>query len=256
MAPVLVLAFDTTSEQGGAAIYRDRRCLARLANLGPANAYSVTLFEMVERLLGETKLTFGDLELFAVAKGPGSFTGIRVGIAAAQGWACAFGRPVKGVSVLEALIEAARPRTEWAVPILDARRGEFYLGLYRRRPKLDDFEPQTAKGTQDTEPAGAKCAKSEGWVLGPEALRSQLEEFAGGRRSPVTCVVREHDRAAAALREVLPASFQWQSVPGLLVDAIVRLALRACRQGRLESPAELDACYIRRTDAELFFRKA
>ncbi len=253
---MLVLAFDTTSEQGGAAIYRDQQCLASLANSGPANAYSVTLFEMVERLLGETQLTFGDLELFAVAKGPGSFTGIRVGIAAAQGWASAFRRPVKGVSILEALVEAAAPRTEWAVPILDARRGEFYLGLYRWRPGHDGFEPESADDTQGTEGPSAKSAQSEGWVLGPEALRLQLEEFAAAGRRPATCVVREHDPAAAALRQALPACFQWQSTPGFLVGAIARLALRASRQGRLESPAELDACYVRRTDAELFFRKA
>jgi tRNA threonylcarbamoyl adenosine modification protein YeaZ len=253
---VLVLAFDTTSEQGGAAIYRDQQCLASLANSGPANAYSVTLFEMVERLLGETQLTFRDLELFAVAKGPGSFTGIRVGLAAAQGWASAFRRPVKGVSTLEALVEAAAPPTEWAVPILDARRGEFYLGLYRRRPGRDGFEPESAGESQGSEGTSAQSAESEGWVLGPEVLRLQLEEFAAIRRRPATCVVREHDPAAAALRQVLPASFQWQSTPEFLVGAIARLALRAGREGRLESPAELDACYVRRTDAELFFRKA
>jgi len=252
---VLVLAFDTTSEQGGAAIYRGQECLASLANSGPANAYSVTLFEMVERLLGETQLAFRDLELFAVAKGPGSFTGIRVGIAAAQGWASAFRRPVRGVSILEALVEAAAPRTEWAVPILDARRGEFYLGLYRRRPGRDGFEPESADDTQGPEGPSAKSAKSEGWVLGPEALRLQLEEFAAAGRRPATCVVRERDAAAAALRQALPASFQWQSTPGFLVGAIARVALRASREGRLESPAELDACYVRRTDAELFFRK-
>ncbi len=232
---MLVLALDTTSEQGGAGIYRDQQCLASVENPGPANLYSVTLFQMVERLLGEARLTLADIELFAVANGPGSFTGIRVGVAATQGWASALNRPVKGISVLEAMVEAAQPKTDWAVPILDARRGEFYVGLFRRSSPQAFFQ-----------------AEGEGLVLKPDALQSFLEEL--GRRAPgraVTCVVRQSDRSSEAWRERLPASFHWQSVPGSLVAAVARLALRAAQQGRLESPAQLDACYIRRSDAEL-----
>jgi tRNA threonylcarbamoyladenosine biosynthesis protein TsaB len=232
---VLVLALDTTSEQGGAGIYRDQQCLASVENPGPANLYSVTLFQMVERLLGEARLTLGDIELFAVAIGPGSFTGIRVGVAATQGWASALHRPVKGISVLEAMVEAAQPKTDWAVPILDARRGEVYAGLFRRWPPQALFQPE-----------------GEGFVLKPDALRSFLEELA--RSAPgraVTCVVRQCDRLSEAWRESLPASFHWQSVAGSLVAAMARLALRAGQEGRLQSPAELDAYYIRRPDAEL-----
>jgi tRNA threonylcarbamoyladenosine biosynthesis protein TsaB len=235
---VLVLAFDTTGEQGGAGIYRDHRCLVSETNPGPARHYSVTLFEMVDRLLGEARLALRDIELFAVANGPGSFTGIRVGVAAAQGWASALHRPVKGISMLEALVDAARLQSEWAIPILDARRGEFYLALYRRASEHAGF-----------------ALEGEGLLLEPQALATFLAEFAGRgpAQAAATGVVREHDRASQALKGVLPASFCWQGVAGSLVEAIARLALRACREGRLQSPAELDACYIRRSDAEIFF---
>ncbi len=237
---MLVLALDTTSEQGGAGIYRDQQCLASVENPGPANLYSVTLFQMVERLLGEARVSLGDIELFAVANGPGSFTGIRVGVAATQGWASALNRPVKGISVLEAMVEAAQPETAWAVPILDARRGEFFVGLFRRSPPQAFYQPE-----------------GEGLVLRPDALQSFLEELA--RSAPgwvVTCVVRQSDRSSEAWRERLPVSFHWQSVPGPLTAAVARLALRAAQEGRLESPAELDACYIRRSDAELLGPRA
>ena len=97
---MLILAIDTTSEVGGAAIFRDHVCLARIANDGPANRYSVSLFSMVDQAIEEAKARHGvpvrglaDMGLIAVANGPGSFTGIRVGLAAAQGWAKAFGLP-------------------------------------------------------------------------------------------------------------------------------------------------------------------
>src|SRR3989442_12097975 len=110
---MLILAFDTTSEQGGAAIYSDQDCVAAEASQGPANSYSVTLFQMVGRLLRESKLALGEIDLFAVANGPGSFTGIRVGVAAAQGWGDALKRPGRGVSVFEGMGGQGRPEGCW-----------------------------------------------------------------------------------------------------------------------------------------------
>lgn len=237
---MLILAFDTTSELGGAAIYQHTHCLASVTNGGPANYYSVTLFEMVEGLLRKAKLALHDMDLFAVATGPGSFTGIRVGVAAAQGWASAFDRPVKGISVLEALVEEAQPETERAVTILDAYRGEFFAGLFRRFPE----------GTNSR-----YRADGQGLVLKPDMLVEFLSETgtSEGSEGSTACVVREHDRAALALGKKLPDSFRWQLVSGPLVGAIARLALQAYQAGQLQSPADLDACYVRRADAELLF---
>jgi tRNA threonylcarbamoyladenosine biosynthesis protein TsaB len=239
---MLILAFDTTSEHGGAAIFQDEECLASVANEGPANTYSVTLFQMVDHLVAEvrsradTRLkALSDIGLFAVTNGPGSFTGIRVGLAAAQGWAKAFGRPVRGVSVLEAMVEEARPGTEMAVPILNARRGEFYLQAFKR---------EAEEGVTRFTPAG------DGLVLTPEGVSRFIAERAT-RGCSVTCLVCEHDGAAISLRANLPAEVAWRSIPGNLLRAVARLALRAANRGELASAADLDACYIRRSDAEL-----
>ena len=89
---MLILAFDTTSEEGGVGIFRDTECLALVPNDGQANQYSITLFEMVEKALGRQPET-PEIDLYAVANGPGSFTGIRVGLAAALAWGKAFDRP-------------------------------------------------------------------------------------------------------------------------------------------------------------------
>jgi tRNA threonylcarbamoyladenosine biosynthesis protein TsaB len=236
---MLVLAFDTTSEAGGAALYRDGECLARIASQGPTNRYSVALFQMVEQLVRDVSARHAaalksqaDIELYAVANGPGSFTGIRVGLAAAQAWARAFGRPARGVSVLEALVETTQPENRYAVPILNAYRGEFYLSGFRR-----------AGGS-------AFVSAGEGLVLNPEALKDFLAQRLDDE-GDVTCIVRAHDQAAQSLRASLPERLRWQTVPGTVLDAIARLGLRAASEGNLPSPAELDAYYIRRLDAEL-----
>ena len=253
---MLILALDTTSEVGGVGIFRDHECLAHVANNGPANGYSVTLFSMLDQAIEEAKARHGvpvrglaELGLIAVAAGPGSFTGIRVGLAAAQGWAKAFGLPVRGVSVLEALVEAARAPTEWAAAILDARRGEFYVGLFRRvlggTRVVGPGRPQ-APPLQEDQPSYVPAG--EGWLLRPEELGALLV-----RRLPdgaeTTCVIREHDRAALALRENLSSSFQWQAITGTLVEPVARLGLRD--YGNPQAAGNLDAYYIRRPDAAL-----
>jgi tRNA threonylcarbamoyladenosine biosynthesis protein TsaB len=234
---MLILAFDTTSEHGGAGIFRDEQCLGIAENSERAN-YSVLLFEMVERLLAERQLELSAIDLFAVANGPGSFTGIRVGVAAAQGWATALGRPVCGVSVLAAMAELAQPEAEWAASIFDARRGEFYAALFQRVEK------------QSSQSAAAFEQQGDGWVSEPAALARTLAESVPDSAG-LTCVVREHDAAAKGIRALFPETIRWREVKGTLVPAIARIALAVDASGRVQSPGELDACYIRRTDAEL-----
>jgi tRNA threonylcarbamoyl adenosine modification protein YeaZ len=236
---MLILAFDTTSEKGGVGIFRDTECLVSVPNEGPANQYSITLFEMVEQALAQAHLQLPEINLYAAANGPGSFTGIRVGLAAARAWGKVFDRRVRGVSVLQAMVSKVCLASDWAFPILDARRGEFFLGGFRRKPS----EPPSAT-RQDYEPADG------GWVLKPESLRAFVEERLT-KGASATCLVRAHDQAAADLRASLPASLNWQRVEGALVDSIADIA----RMEELSSypcpDAKLDAYYIRRPDAEI-----
>ena len=236
---MLILALDTTSEKGGVGIFNNAECLASVPNQSPANLFSVTVFQMAQQALAQAHLELSEIELYAVANGPGSFTGIRVGLAAARAWGTAFDRPVRGVSILEALVNKPRLTSDWAFPILDARRGEFFLGSFRRIPQ----EAGSANGPK-YEPAGA------GWVLNPELLRSFLEERLQ-RRAGATCVIRAHDLAAQALRESLPSTLAWQQIEGVLMDSIASVA-RKEEPGRSPgSDSQLDAYYIRRPDAEI-----
>jgi tRNA threonylcarbamoyl adenosine modification protein YeaZ len=282
---MLILAFDTTSEKGGVGIFRDAECLVSVPNAGPANRYSITLFEMVEQALARAHLELREMDLYAAANGPGSFTGIRVGLAAARAWGKAFDRKVRGVSVLEAMVHTqglgirgsglgetpaskgcqliseellpfqGTPEPEWYFPILDARRGEFFLGSFHKTPHIGASGPGpeaerrsalhlTPAEQQDYEPADG------GWVLKPESLRAFLDERLAGGAS-ATCLVRAHDQAAADLRASLPASLNWQQIEGSLVDSIAGIALREELSNSPCADSKLDAYYIRRPDAEI-----
>jgi tRNA threonylcarbamoyladenosine biosynthesis protein TsaB len=240
---MLILALDTTSEAGGAAIFDDEICLAEIAHQGAANEYSVALFEMTERLVAMARaqeksslMSLADIDLYAVANGPGSFTGIRVGVAAAQAWAKVFGKPVKGVSTLEALAESAQLGTENSLAILNAYRGEFYVGEFQKSVE------------------GRFVASGDGRVANAEALGDFASRLSGADAS-WTHLVRAHDKAALALRDVLGGQLRWQIVEGTLLSAIARLGRHAALEGRLDPPGQLDACYIRRTDAELSWKE-
>ncbi len=238
-----ILALDTTSADGGVGIYRDAECLALMPNNGSANQYSVTLFELVEQALAAAHLELREIDLYATANGPGSFTGIRVGLSAALAWGRAFERPVRGVSVLEAMVNHARLATDWVFAMMDARRGELYLG---------SFERQSAEAGQSNSPDYESA--DNGWLLKPEAL----DEFITARivsAKTATCLRRGMEGSFPDIGARLPASVEWQTVDGVLAAAIASVALKEVQSGASPADAKLDAYYVRRSDAELNWKE-
>lgn len=126
---MLTLALDTSGENCAVALAKSGNGLSVLARRSEAlgRGHAERLMSMIGEALVEAGLTYADLERIAVTTGPGSFTGTRIGVAAARGLALALGIPAVGVSVLDALIEAAREKADvLLVAALDARRGEIY----------------------------------------------------------------------------------------------------------------------------------
>lgn len=240
---MIILALDTTSEWGGVGLFRDEEYLALL----PAQEtvlrqgridYSVSLFGDVDDALKQAGFSLETIDLFAASSGPGAFTGIRVGLAAVQGWADALHKPWRGVTILDAMVEASGAETPYALPVLDARRGDLYAGLFKR-PVSDapQFSPV-----------------DEGILLKPEQVPSFLRSAAGEKgneNSGCTVITREEDAAALAIKGLIQPPNTWKTIAPFLVPAIARLAFRATAEGLPPRPEETTAFYIRRTDAEL-----
>ena len=131
MRHMLLLSLDTSSPSGSVAALSNEKVLGVVSTSTDEN-YSSRMFRHVDWLLKELLVDLGKFEAFAVSAGPGSFTGLRVGLAAVKGWAEVYNRPIIAVSVLEAIAAQALASAGLLVPVFDARRGEVYFGFYRR----------------------------------------------------------------------------------------------------------------------------
>lgn len=153
----VTLALDTSSRALSVAALRDDELLAELF-IDAGRRHEETLVPAVEQVLFCSGLVMGDIDLFACCAGPGSFTGLRVGLATARGFAQATSKPLVTVSSLEALASNAMQGEGLNVcPMLDARRGEVYAACYGTGP---DWILQEILAEQ---------------VLDPDALLRQIE---------------------------------------------------------------------------------
>ena len=141
---MLVLAFESSAKAASVALSRDGELLSQYSQC-TALTHSRTLLPMAEDLLKNAELTLDEVELFAVAHGPGSFTGIRIGVSTVKGLAWATGKPCVGVSTLEAMAWHGLSAGGLICPVMDARRSQVYNALFRIRDgrpvRLSDDRP-------------------------------------------------------------------------------------------------------------------
>ena len=243
---VLTLSLDTSSPFGSLAILRGDSLLGVVSTHSEEN-YSSRMFRHLEFLLHDLSLKLGDFDLFSVAAGPGSFTGLRVGLTAAKGWAEVFRKPVVGVSALEAVSVQAFPQlsspASWVVPILDARRGQIYCAFYQHTHsglKLDSdqcvMSPDELFG-EIRKRAGAIPGGAKGEIViatpEPQLISDALSRFENsGATSPAVSIILQH-------------------VSAVLAPWIGRLGIASAQRGEFSDPLTLDANYVRRSDAEL-----
>ena len=126
---MLILAFETSAKAGSVALADEHKLLGEsYCNTGLT--HSQTLMSMARDLLAACGKTAQEVTAVAVAKGPGSFTGIRIGIAAAKGFAWGGQIPCYGVSTLEAMALSLGAYDGYVLPVMDARRNQVYNALF------------------------------------------------------------------------------------------------------------------------------
>lgn len=129
-----LLAIDTSATALSAAIADDKGLLGEFA-LNTGKNHSLGLLPLLDSLLHNAGLALGDMDAFAVTVGPGSFTGLRIGLATAKAWGDATGKPLIAISSLDALARAAG-QAGYVCPMLDARRDQVYTALYLAGERL------------------------------------------------------------------------------------------------------------------------
>jgi tRNA threonylcarbamoyl adenosine modification protein YeaZ len=132
---VLILALDTCDARGSVALLRDESLLHAAPHTSTED-YSSWLLPAVAQVLTSAGLTLRDIDLYAVAAGPGSFTGVRVGLTTVKAWSEVHGRPIAAVSRLEAIAAQSTGSSPFVAAFIDARRNQIFAALYRRQAAL------------------------------------------------------------------------------------------------------------------------
>jgi tRNA threonylcarbamoyladenosine biosynthesis protein TsaB len=140
-----VLGIDTSTSWGTIGLIAGEQILCEYSLEGKAS-HSERILKTIDRVLGDCGVSMGEIDGFAISIGPGSFTGLRIGVSSVKGLAFATGKPVAGVSSLDALAHNARYFPDLICPMLDARKGEVYTALYRNAEKgrLTKLVPEMA----------------------------------------------------------------------------------------------------------------
>jgi tRNA threonylcarbamoyladenosine biosynthesis protein TsaB len=221
-----ILAVDTATRCCSVAVRAGERLAAEMAVVSE-RTHSVHLMRMIRETLNMADLSLAALDGMAVSIGPGSFTGLRIGISTVKGLASAGGKPCIGVSSLEVLACACLSgrRNIWA--LMDARKGDVYAGHYRERDGcLERLEPERVLPLEVV----LRTIDAPHLFVGDGALRNQarIREVLGDRAG---FAPPEHHFPRAGI--------------------MARLAQARCAGGRALDAALLEPLYLRQSDAEL-----
>ncbi|HEV3219741.1 MAG TPA: tRNA (adenosine(37)-N6)-threonylcarbamoyltransferase complex dimerization subunit type 1 TsaB [Candidatus Acidoferrales bacterium] len=239
-----ILAIDTSTQSGGAAVMEGDSVIAsvfeqahrrgQVSEMPHADEeYSSKLFRYVDLVLKKAVVSLPAVDIFAVAAGPGSFTGLRVGLAAVKAWSEVYGKPIAAISGLEAVAAQSSSSSGAIAAFGDARRGQVFGGVFLRiggglrRVGEDvvmspqEFIAEVAKSVRDVELSFVSTA--------PEIMQEALAE--------------------SALRD-----FAVERASEDLAPWVGRLAFGSAQRGELVDALTLDANYVRRMDAELYWK--
>jgi tRNA threonylcarbamoyladenosine biosynthesis protein TsaB len=226
---MILLAIDTSGKQGSIALARsgqrsDRGDDSQVIEVVPlvGGTFSAQLVPQISELLSRLGITKHDIGAFAVVSGPGSFTGLRIGLAVVKALAEVMNKPIAAVSLLEVCVSISGAEGK-IMAALDAGRGDVYVGEYEI--------PATA-----------------GRLLPREHMLSRSEFLSQAKG---WLVVTPDAALAEAARS---AEFSVTLLPPISAAAVARLGWRKIQSGETVTPEQLEANYIRRTDAEMLER--
>lgn len=235
---MIILALDTCDPRGSVAVLRDADLVKAIPHEGPED-YSTWLLPAAEQALQASALSIRDVELLAVASGPGSFTGVRIALTTVKAWSEVHNQRITRVSRLEAIASRAATgaQTGYVAAFVDAHRDQVFGGLFRRDgPDLRTVETEMV----------AAPADFLHWVKQRSANQSVNWISMDPEKMTVQPVWRERAEAGETVERSTI----------VLAPAIGRIGLKGAMQGQFVDALALDADYIRRPDAELYWKGA
>lgn len=231
---MIILALDTCEARGSLAVLRDSDILQAIPHEGSAD-YSSWVLPTAQKALTASGLGIREVEVFAVASGPGSFTGVRIGLTTVKAWSEAYGKPVGSVSRLEAMAAQLQSGDKYLAACVDAHRDQVYGGLYRR------------------DGSGLKLVEAE-MVAAPQEFIDWVSQQS--QNEPVGWISLDPEKVttAEAWRERAGRGERVELSTNVLAPAIARIGRARALEGRLTDALGLDAEYVRRPDAEVFWK--
>lgn len=220
-----ILAVDTSALTATVAVMKDGVSVFE-NNITNALTHSETLMPMIDYALKSVKLTPSDIDLYAVSCGPGSFTGIRIGVAAIKALAYSVDKPVFGINTLNALaFNLCAVENINICPIMDARRGQVYNGIY-------NFKDGVCKE-----------------IVSPRAL--SIEELCSEITTPTMFVGDGVDVYKGKIVELLGTSASF-APPHMRLQKAASIAYAAslAKENEYISPEALEVIYLRKSQAE------
>ncbi|MDZ7859492.1 MAG: tRNA (adenosine(37)-N6)-threonylcarbamoyltransferase complex dimerization subunit type 1 TsaB [Candidatus Krumholzibacteriota bacterium] len=224
-----IMAIDSSHLKGSVAVSRGDELLCEIL-FDASDTHSATLLPAVDVCLRSAHLGVKDIDLFGIVRGPGSFTGLRIGLATIKALAAVKKRPVVSATSLEVLAAAFPYLSREVVPIIDARRGEVYLAIY------------STKG-------GLPSAILEPVAVRPEEIPSLIEENCQG---PVIFCGTGIKKYREAIEPKMPPGSSYSVLYGSVPRASLLIAVTRGRvEVEYEELSELAPLYIRPPDAKL-----
>ena len=232
---LITLGIDTCEARGSIAVRRDG-IVVSLQKHESAEDYSSWLLPAVERGLRSIGATLRDVDLLTVASGPGSFTGVRVGLTAVKAWAELFGGKVAGVSRLEVMARQMVGVSGFVAASFDAQRGQVFGGLYEHDAKK-----------------GWSLVEQEMVIAPDEFVRWAAEQV---QESPVRWITLDPElfEEAPSWKERAAKGETLIRCENGLAGGVAELGEERAREGKYTDPLLLDANYVRRSDAEIFWK--
>lgn len=231
---MLTLALDTCDSRGSIALLGDDELLGAIAHETQED-YSSWLLPNVTRLLAAHKLRIRDVELFAPTAGPGSFTGIRIGLTSVKAWSEVYGTKIAPVSRLAAIASQAHGTEPLVAGFFDAQREQVFGAVFRR------------------EPGGLQLLNEE-LVIAPEAFLAHVEQASGSAPPSWVSLDPEKISGLAAWQPHAQRGVAIQKGSAVLAPFVGKLGRQRAREGQLIDALALDAQYVRRSDAEIFWK--